>query len=75
MAVGRFRGRPLVGHRRVGHGRPRFNFRESMATPCHKPMAQKELLSPKKLSTYSPSVLKNVRVDGVEMGELNKPVW
>jgi hypothetical protein len=35
---GRFRGGPPAGRRRVGHGRPWFNFKKSMATPCHTPM-------------------------------------
>jgi hypothetical protein len=34
----RFMGCPTIGCRRVGHGRPGWNFRESMATPCHTPM-------------------------------------
>jgi hypothetical protein len=35
---GRFRGGPSAGHRRVGHRKRRWNYRESMATPCHTPM-------------------------------------
>jgi hypothetical protein len=29
---------PTAGRRRIGHDRPRWNFSESMATPCHTPM-------------------------------------
>jgi hypothetical protein len=36
--IGHFRGGPLAGRRRVGHGGLGWNFRESMATPCHTPM-------------------------------------
>jgi hypothetical protein len=32
-------GGPPAGHRRFGHGDPGWNFRDSMATPCHTPMA------------------------------------
>jgi hypothetical protein len=35
---GRFRGGPPSGHRSVGHGGPRWNFRESIATSCHTTM-------------------------------------
>jgi hypothetical protein len=31
-------GGPPAGRRRVRHGRPRCDFRESMVTPCHTPM-------------------------------------
>jgi hypothetical protein len=34
---GCFSGGPPAGYKRVGHGGPRWNFRESMATLCHAP--------------------------------------
>jgi hypothetical protein len=36
---GRFRGVPPAGCRKVGHGGPGWNFRESLVTPCHAPMS------------------------------------
>jgi hypothetical protein len=38
--LGQFRGGPLAGNWRVGHGGPWWNFRESIATPCHTPMCR-----------------------------------
>jgi hypothetical protein len=35
---GSFRGGPPAGRKRVGHGKPGSNVRESMATPCHTAM-------------------------------------
>jgi hypothetical protein len=29
-----------AGHRRVGHGKPRPYFKESMTTPCHIPQEE-----------------------------------
>jgi hypothetical protein len=31
----RFGGGPPIGHRRVEHGGPELNFRESVDAPCH----------------------------------------
>jgi hypothetical protein len=49
-----FRGGPPTGGRRVGHGGPRWNFRESMATACHTPMCLRTTIKVKNILLHQP---------------------